>query len=85
MIDAERKLRYARIFERKTGKDFVDFDTFVEQEEREWYGAEGQHDMNVQKVIAMGDYTIMNNGTLEELHRETDTVLEEIKKRKENK
>lgn len=85
VIDAERKLRYARIFERKTGKDFVDFDTFVEQEEREWYGAEGQHDMNVQKVIAMGDYTIMNNGTLEELHRETDTVLEEIKKRKENK
>lgn len=78
VVDADRKLRYDRIFARKTGKDFVDFDTFVAQEEREWYGAEGDHDMNIQRVMDMRDYTILNNGTFEELKGQVDEVLEKM-------
>ncbi len=78
VVDADRKLRYDRIFARKTGKDLVDFDTFVAQEEREWYGAEGDHDMNIRHVIDMGDYTITNDGSLEELKEQVDAALEEL-------
>lgn len=78
LVDADRRLRYDRIFARKTGKDSVDFDTFVEQEEREWYGAEGDHDMNIKKVMDMADYTLLNNGTLKELHAQIDEVLKKI-------
>lgn len=78
VVDADRKLRYDRIFARKTGKDFVDFDTFVTQEEREWYGAEGDHDMNMRKVMDMGDHTIQNDGSLEELKTSIDEVLQKM-------
>lgn len=78
VVDADRKLRYDRIFARHTGKDLVDFDTFVTQEEREWYGTEGNHDMNIKRVMDMGDYTIWNNGTFEELKGQIDEVLKKM-------
>lgn len=78
VIDANRAKRYERIFARKSGKDLIDFNTFVEQEEREWYGKEGEHDMNMQGVMHMADYTILNNGSLEELHSQIETFLKTI-------
>lgn len=74
-VDADRKLRYDRIFARKSGKDLVDFDTFIEQEEREWYGEEGEHDMNIKKVVDMADYTIYNDNNTEALYRAVDDFL----------
>lgn len=74
-VDADRKLRYERVISRKSGKDHIDFDTFVAQEEREWYGAEGAHDMNIRRVIEKADHTILNNGTLEELYAQIDAFL----------
>lgn len=79
VIDAERKIRYARIFERKSGKDLIDFGTFVLQEEREWYGAEGEHDMNIRSVMEMADFTIENNISLEDLFKQVDGFLEKYK------
>ena len=78
VVDAERKLRYDRIYARRSGKDLVDFDAFVEQEEREWFGREGQHDMNMKKVMEMADDTIFNSGTLEELHIQIERALKKI-------
>lgn len=75
VVDAERALRYERIHTRGSGKDHIDFDTFVEQEEREWYGALGKNDMNIKAVIDMADYTILNNGTLPDLYREIEKVI----------
>lgn len=77
-VDADRKLRYDRIFARKSGKDLVDFDTFVEQEEREWYGEEGEYDMNIKKVVDMADYTIYNDNDTEALYREVDSFLVQL-------
>lgn len=79
-VDADRKLRYDRIMSRASATDKIDFDTFVEQEEREWYGAEGSHDMNLMSVIEMADFTIKNEGTLPELHTQVDGMLEQITK-----
>ena len=78
VVDADRKVRYDRITSRGSEKDNVDFDTFVAQEEREWHGSAGVHDMNIMDVIKMADYTIMNNGTLEELHAQVDAMLEKM-------
>ncbi len=76
VIDAQREIRYARIFERKSGKDLIDFATFVEQEEREWYGAAGAFDMNVRLVMEMADFTINNNISLNDLYRQIDVFLQ---------
>lgn len=80
VVDADRKIRYERIFKRGSGKDNIDYDTFVEQEEREWYGSEGEYDMNIRRVMDMADGTIMNNGSLNELHVAIDATLENLKK-----
>ncbi len=80
VIDADRKERYRRIHERKSSKDLIDFDTFVEQEEKEWFGAEGEFDMNMKAVMAMADYTILNEGTIKELHQLVEEYLNKIDK-----
>lgn len=75
VLDAERKIRYQRIFERKSGKDLIDFETFVLQEEREWFGAEGAFDMNIRSVMEMADHRIENNVSLEDLFKQLDDFL----------
>lgn len=79
VIDADRTIRYDRIVARKSGTDLLDFNTFVEQEERERYGTEGAYDMNIQSVIEMADYTIFNDGSISELHAKINAVLEQLK------
>jgi dephospho-CoA kinase len=78
-VNADRKIRYERSVARGSETDKLDFDTWVIQEEREWHNAEA-HDMNVPAVIARADYTITNNGTLEELHAQVDEVLAKMGK-----
>ena len=75
VVDADREERYRRIQKRKSAKDLIDFETFIEQEEKEWYGSEGEHDMNMKAVMMMADHTIQNNGTLEELHQKIEEFL----------
>jgi len=76
MIDAERKIRYERIFARKSGKDLIDFETFVLQEEREWFGTEGAFDMNIRPVMEMADHRIENNISLSDLYQQIDDFLQ---------
>lgn len=73
-IDADPQIRYERAVLRGSETDKVDFDTFVHQEERELRSTDpNKH--NVLGVAAMADYTLENNGSLEELHQNTDTIL----------
>jgi dephospho-CoA kinase len=76
-VDAERKLRYERVVSRGSSTDKVDFDTWVAQEEREWAPV-AQWDMDIPGVMKNADYTLQNNGTLEELHQQIDAVLRKI-------
>lgn len=73
-VDADRKIRYERVVTRGSETDKVDFDTWVEQEEREWHNT-AAYDMNVPAVMAMADVTLTNNGTVEELHAQIDRAL----------
>lgn len=76
-VDAEQKLRYERVQSRRSATDQVDFETFVHHEEREMNPV-GPHDMDIRGVMAMADTTIMNNGSLEELHTTLEEVLQKI-------
>lgn len=78
-VDAERASRYDRVVRRGSATDKVDFDTWVDQEEREWHNNEA-HDMNVPAVMAQADYTVINGGSFEELHAHIEKILSEIKK-----
>jgi dephospho-CoA kinase len=77
--DADRALRYERITARQSALDKVSFEQFCEQEDREM-NATDPWDMNIAGVMAMADYTIQNNGTVEELRTQVDEILEKIKK-----
>ncbi len=78
-VDADRKLRYERSVARGSHTDHVDFDTWVTQEEREWHN-EAAHDMDVPGVMALADFTIENNGTVEELRAQVDAALAQATK-----
>ncbi|MBU6321426.1 MAG: AAA family ATPase [Patescibacteria group bacterium] len=78
-VDADRKLRYERSVARGSDTDKVGFDTWVAEEEREWHNT-AAHEMNVPAVMAMADYTIANNGTVEKLRAQVDRALATIHK-----
>lgn len=77
-VDADVKMRYARIVQRKEGeKDNVTYEQFLKDVAREDEGETGTGP-NIRAVLKMADYTIMNNGSLEELHVAIEEVLKKI-------
>jgi dephospho-CoA kinase len=73
-VDADPKVRYARVQARRSSSDQVTYEQFLEHEALETNDPD-PHGMQKQKVIAMADYTIINNGTLEELHAKIDELF----------
>jgi len=77
-VDADIAIRYSRISDRKEGvKDDVTFDQFVLDSKREDDGAAGSGP-NIRAVMKLADYTIMNNGSVAELHAQVDRWLQTI-------
>jgi dephospho-CoA kinase len=79
-VDAPEELRYARITERKSATDRVSFEEFRAQEDAEYYTKDPNDpaQMNVLGVLAAADYTLVNDGTLTELHAKIEAMLEEL-------
>lgn len=75
-VDADQRLRYARVEKRRSSTDHVDFATFLEHEEREMNPV-GSHDMDIRGVMLQADVTIENNGTIEVLHEDIERALNE--------
>lgn len=71
-VDADIRLRYERSVARGSEKDQVSFEDFKRHIEREEEGS-GHH--HIKAVLAMADHIIMNNGTVDELHRLIDEWL----------
>lgn len=76
-VDADQKLRYERVQERRSESDKVSFEQFVAHEALESNDPD-PHGMQKQKVIDMADYTILNNGTFEEFHAQIAVVYQKI-------
>ena len=79
-VDADRKLRYARIRARGSALDDVSFEDFVRQEEREME-SDNTAEQNLGAVMAMADFVLTNNGTKEALFQNVAKVLAEIRAR----
>lgn len=77
-VDANIGLRYSRIINRKSSTDNISFIEFVENEKREFI-SNNANKQNLSKSIEMADYVFQNNGTIEELYKEIEKVLGEIK------
>ena len=82
-IDADAKLRYTRAIGRASETDSVTFETFVQNEEREWANTDPTKG-NLRRCIELSDYKFTNNGSLDELYSQVDTALEDMATKAKN-
>ncbi len=76
-VDADRKIRYDRIYLRGSETDHIDFDTFVANEEREMTATD-PNKQNLGACIKEADFVFMNDGTIPELHQQVEKVLTQL-------
>lgn len=80
-VDADVRTRYERIAKRGSEKDFVSFEKFVADEERESRGTNPM-EMNLPACIAMADVVFQNNGTQEKLFMQVEEALKKNQDKK---
>jgi dephospho-CoA kinase len=73
-IDADPKIRFDRISQRKSETDHIDYETFLKNERREMT-SEDPNAQNLSKCIEMADFKLLNNGTIEQLNRQVEGIL----------
>jgi dephospho-CoA kinase len=73
-VDADVEVRFARIQGRGSASDQVTFDEFVAQEQLEMNDPD-PHGMQKAMVMAMADYTIINNASVKELEEAIEVAL----------
>jgi dephospho-CoA kinase len=78
-VDAEPLLRYERIRLRKSETDWISFETFLEDEQRE-YSSDDPNRQNLKKCIEMADFRFKNNGTIEHLYLQVQETIDLIMK-----
>lgn len=76
-VDAEQKLRYTRIVERASETDKINFDTFVDNENREMQSTD-PNKQNLDACMKLADFTFVNNGSFDELYRHIDEALKQL-------
>ena len=76
-IDADPMVRYKRITLRASETDHVSYETFIANEQREMT-SDDPNKQNLKYCIDEADFRFDNGGTLDELHRQVEQVLEKI-------
>jgi len=76
-VDADPKTRYDRIIKRQSETDQVSFKKFIEDEKREMVSTD-PNKQNLSKCIEMADFRLDNSGTIEELYKQVNNVLQKI-------
>ena len=76
-IDAPQAIRYQRIGLRKSATDLIDFDTFVQNENREMENSD-ENKQNIAGCLRLADYVLSNDGPLESLHLQIDGIIQKI-------
>ncbi|MBU0750042.1 AAA family ATPase [Patescibacteria group bacterium] len=76
-VDAPIDIRYERITGRGSDTDKVSFEEFVEQEQAEYISKDPSDpaQMNFKVVMEQADYTLINDGTLDELGVKIEEML----------
>ena len=76
-IDADPKIRYERITERASETDSITFETFIANEKREMT-SDDPNKQNLERCIREADFIFTNNGTINELNQQVETVLQKV-------
>lgn len=76
-VDADISERYRRIKARGLVTDMVTLEEFKGQEEKEMT-SDDPNKQNLSACIALADYKIVNNGTIDDLYVQVEEVLAEI-------
>lgn len=76
-VDAKPEIRYERVQSRQSESDKISFKEFVEYEEVE--KDDGlKNGLNKAAVMKMADFTILNDGRVEELFEQVEQVLKDL-------
>lgn len=73
-IDADPQIRYERAVLRWSETDKVSYEKFIFDEQREMENTDPTK-QNVAKCMLLADHVFTNNGTLEDLHQQIETVI----------
>ena len=76
-VDADVKLRYDRIKQRKSATDMITFEKFQTDEAREMNSSDPAK-QNLKYCIEHSDYVFSNNGTVEDLYEQVDIVMKKL-------
>ncbi|MEK7477756.1 MAG: AAA family ATPase [Patescibacteria group bacterium] len=76
-VNADIKTRYERVKTRATETDFISFDEFATQEEREMH-SDDPNKQNLAECIKQADFVLTNNGSFDELYAQIGKILERI-------
>ena len=73
-VDADPRTRYERITTRQSSTDNIDYETFIQNEQREM-SATDPNKQNLKKCIELADIVLNNNGTVEDLYDQLENKL----------
>jgi dephospho-CoA kinase len=76
-VDADPKIRYDRIYQRKSETDSISFEEFLSNEKREMNTSD-PNKQNLSVCIANADFTLSNNGRMEDLYTQLEKILNQI-------
>ncbi len=76
-VDALPEVRYQRIRLRSSETDNIDYQTFIQNEERERQSND-LNKQNLNKCIALADYFMTNNTTKSDLFKQLEIILQKI-------
>jgi dephospho-CoA kinase len=86
LVDAPVEVRFERTRRRGREKDPGSFEAFLELEQRELSGKDEDH-QQLFKTMQMADYTVRNDGSMQELEEKIDMMLsafESVKREGDN-
>lgn len=76
-VDAEVRTRYERAILRKSESDDISFEKFVQVEQDQMESTD-PNKQNLKACIGMADVKIINNGSLEELEKDVEEIIQKF-------
>lgn len=77
-VDADQEERYRRVVKRNTSFDNVTFEEFQLHDSREMEATD-PNKQNIGECMRLADFSLVNDGTIEEFHAKLEAMLKEIK------
>ncbi len=77
-VDAPLEVRWERIRKRRKDTDPKSFEEFLRINRRDLGENQPEYGQKVKECMEIADFKILNNGSLKDLHKEVDEILERI-------